>query len=170
MNDWVVVEAQQQQAVSDEAVKGTATAERHGEHETEDDATSADGVLQAVASPGRHSRGKSEAVGEAAPLSHAPASGSEAGRTEGEAMYDLWGVVNHFGGLNGGHYTACARNERDEKWYDFSDDHVTTVRSENDLVTAAAYVLFYIRREPKVSGVGHEGEATVSSCSSSVRA
>lgn len=64
----------------------------------------------------------------------------------GEAVYDLWGVVNHHGMLNGGHYTALVLNERDSRWYDFSDDHVMTVGREEDLVTADAYVLFYRRR------------------------
>jgi ubiquitin C-terminal hydrolase len=38
----------------------------------------------------------------------------------GERMiYDLFGVVNHYGGLGGGHYTACAQNF-DENWYSFN--------------------------------------------------
>lgn len=27
-------------------------------------------------------------------------------------MYDLYGVVNHFGTMGGGHYTATVKNER----------------------------------------------------------
>jgi len=30
---------------------------------------------------------------------------------EEPVLYDLYAVTNHFGGLNGGHYTACAFNE-----------------------------------------------------------
>lgn len=26
-------------------------------------------------------------------------------------IYDLYAVSNHFGGLGGGHYTACAKNK-----------------------------------------------------------
>lgn len=25
-------------------------------------------------------------------------------------LYDLYGVSNHYGSLNGGHYTACVKN------------------------------------------------------------
>ncbi|CAM9603603.1 unnamed protein product [Choristocarpus tenellus] len=63
-----------------------------------------------------------------------------------EAMYDLFGVVNHYGGLGAGHYSACALNENDGQWYNFSDATVSKVVSEGDLVTPAAYVLFYQRR------------------------
>ena len=62
------------------------------------------------------------------------------------AVYDLWGVVNHYGGLGGGHYTANALNMSDNRWYEFSDDRVSVVDNEADLVTSAAYVLFYSRR------------------------
>lgn len=62
------------------------------------------------------------------------------------AVYDLWGVVNHYGGLGGGHYTASALNMIDNRWYEFSDDRVSMVENEPDLVTSAAYVLFYSRR------------------------
>lgn len=30
-------------------------------------------------------------------------------------------VSNHFGGLGGGHYTACAKNVTTKKWYNFND-------------------------------------------------
>eukprot|EP00903_Cladosiphon_okamuranus_P012270 g11508.t1 len=63
------------------------------------------------------------------------------------AVYDLWGVVNHYGGLGGGHYTAYALNVIDKRWYEFSDDRVSVVDNEADLVTSAAYVLFYSRRK-----------------------
>lgn len=75
---------------------------------------------------------------------------------DGGPVYDLWGVVNHYGGLNGGHYTSFALNKHDNRWYDFSDDRVSAVESESDLVTSAAYVLFYQRRE---GGSGEGGRA-----------
>lgn len=62
------------------------------------------------------------------------------------AVYDLWGVVNHYGGLGGGHYTANALNMIDNRWREYSDDRVSVVENEADLVTSAAYVLFYSRR------------------------
>eukprot|EP01041_Mallomonas_annulata_P002523 gene2523-4905_t len=62
------------------------------------------------------------------------------------ALYDLYGVSEHSGGLGGGHYTAVCKNFVDEKWYSFNDSHVSEVNPE-EAVTPRAYVLFYQRRE-----------------------
>nr|XP_054406772.1 ubiquitin carboxyl-terminal hydrolase 19 isoform X32 [Pongo abelii] len=70
--------------------------------------------------------------------------------------YDLYAVINHYGGMIGGHYTACARlpNDRssqrsDVGWRLFDDSTVTTV-DESQVVTRYAYVLFYRRRNSPV--------------------
>jgi len=63
----------------------------------------------------------------------------------GGQIYDLYAVSNHFGSLNGGHYTAFAKNPYYGKWFNFDDTHVEKVH-ENDAITKAAYVLFYKRR------------------------
>lgn len=60
-------------------------------------------------------------------------------------IYDLYGVDNHYGGMGGGHYTACAQNWMDEKWYNFDDSHVSEV-DESNAKSRAAYLLFYKRR------------------------
>jgi ubiquitin carboxyl-terminal hydrolase 4/11/15 len=60
--------------------------------------------------------------------------------------YDLYAVSNHYGGLGGGHYTATARNFVDGHWYDFDDASITRV-TDKDVVSPAAYVLFYKRRD-----------------------
>ena len=60
-------------------------------------------------------------------------------------LYDLYAVSNQFGSLEGGHYTAFAKNALYNKWYHFDDTDVTRV-SEADVVTKAAYVLFYRMR------------------------
>ncbi|KAI9711114.1 MAG: CSN-associated deubiquitinating enzyme Ubp12 [Chrysothrix sp. TS-e1954] len=60
-------------------------------------------------------------------------------------VYDLFAVDNHYGGLGGGHYTAYAKNFFDGKWYDYNDSVVSS-KSENGLVSNAAYLLFYRRR------------------------
>lgn len=39
-----------------------------------------------------------------------------------EYIYDLFAVDNHFGGLGGGHYTACAKNFFDGQWYDYNGE------------------------------------------------
>lgn len=73
-----------------------------------------------------------------------------------DMIYDLYGVVNHFGGLNAGHYTANCFNEVYQKWYNFNDSQVSeTYRGigkpsmsdlKPDIVRSSAYVLFYKRR------------------------
>lgn len=59
--------------------------------------------------------------------------------------YDLFAISNHYGSLNGGHYTAYAKNIND-KWYDFNDSSVSSQSSVN-LVSGASYLLFYRRRD-----------------------
>jgi hypothetical protein len=61
-------------------------------------------------------------------------------------IYDLYAVSNHFGGMGGGHYTAFAKNFNSGKWYDLNDSSASEV-SASDVRTAAAYVLFYRKRD-----------------------
>uniref|UniRef100_A0A3Q3F3R1 Ubiquitin carboxyl-terminal hydrolase n=1 Tax=Labrus bergylta TaxID=56723 RepID=A0A3Q3F3R1_9LABR len=60
--------------------------------------------------------------------------------------YDLIAVSNHYGGMGGGHYTAYGKNKVDGKWYYFDDSSVSSA-TEDQIVTKAAYVLFYQRRD-----------------------
>lgn len=67
------------------------------------------------------------------------------------AMYDLFAVTNHFGRLGFGHYTAFARSWDEQRgmskeWALFDDSSVRGVPSDS-VVTPAAYVLFYRRRQ-----------------------
>ncbi|XP_013408956.1 ubiquitin carboxyl-terminal hydrolase 19 [Lingula anatina] len=72
---------------------------------------------------------------------------------EGEMpIYDLYGVVNHYGGILGGHYTAFTRlydpeNPRKNRldWRICDDSNVGYI-SEKHIVSPAAYLLFYRRR------------------------
>jgi hypothetical protein len=57
----------------------------------------------------------------------------------------LFGVSNHYGQLQGGHYTAYAKNDGD--WYKFNDDEVDDIENESSIVSNAAYNLFYARRD-----------------------
>ena len=57
-------------------------------------------------------------------------------------MYDLYGVVNHYGTMGGGHYTAYCKNFLNNRWYEFDDSRVSEIRSK-DAVSENAYVLFY---------------------------
>jgi len=56
------------------------------------------------------------------------------------AIYDLFGVVMHYGMLQGGHYTATCFNPIKNKWLDFDDSDVTEA---GNIVDKAGYVLFY---------------------------
>jgi len=60
-------------------------------------------------------------------------------------VYDLTGLVNHYGKMEGGHYIAVAKNFVKERWIKFDDGSVSYA-SENDIVNRFAYVLFYKRR------------------------
>merc|ERR1719197_1069691 len=67
-----------------------------------------------------------------------------------EPIYDLFAVDNHYGALGGGHYTAYARNINLRKWFKFDDSSVTEVSDPQQVVTPAAYILFYRRRDATV--------------------
>uniref|UniRef100_A0A8C7ZL18 Ubiquitin carboxyl-terminal hydrolase n=1 Tax=Oryzias sinensis TaxID=183150 RepID=A0A8C7ZL18_9TELE len=71
----------------------------------------------------------------------------------GPCRYDLIAVSNHYGGMGGGHYTAYAKNKDDGKWYNFDDSSVSPA-SEDQIVSKAAYVLFY-QRQDTVKGTGY---------------
>ena len=60
--------------------------------------------------------------------------------------YRLCAVSAHVGSLASGHYTTLARNQSTERWYRFNDDEVHEVNA-NDVVTANAYILVYLRSE-----------------------
>ncbi|XP_037334973.1 ubiquitin carboxyl-terminal hydrolase 11 isoform X1 [Pungitius pungitius] len=65
---------------------------------------------------------------------------------EPPSCYDLIAVSNHYGGLRDGHYTSYAQNKDNGQWYYFDDSKVTFAR-EDQIVTNAAYVLFYHRQD-----------------------
>jgi ubiquitin carboxyl-terminal hydrolase 4/11/15 len=76
-------------------------------------------------------------------------------------IYDLYAVTNHFGSLNGGHYTANGRNP-DGNWYNFNDSKVSEC-GEKNLCASSAYLLFYRRREdpsPESKATGEETKAS----------
>lgn len=58
--------------------------------------------------------------------------------------YNLYAVINHYGHLDGGHYTAYCKLE-DNKWYSFDDSNVTEMK-ESDVCATSAYMLFYTLR------------------------
>ena len=61
-------------------------------------------------------------------------------------QYDLYGVVNHFGTMGGGHYTATVKNQRTQEWLYYDDSSVKPY-AECDVVSRSAYILFYRRKD-----------------------
>ncbi|VDK23382.1 unnamed protein product [Taenia asiatica] len=61
-----------------------------------------------------------------------------------DCIYDLYGVINHHGSVQSGHYTAFCFDSADHQWRNFDDSRVTEL-SEAEIRTRAAYVLFYKR-------------------------
>ncbi|XP_026288605.1 ubiquitin carboxyl-terminal hydrolase 8 [Frankliniella occidentalis] len=55
-------------------------------------------------------------------------------------IYNLCGVSNHYGTLEGGHYTAYCKNGG--KWYKYDDQDVSEI-SRSSVKTQNAYILFY---------------------------
>ncbi|XP_026462053.1 ubiquitin carboxyl-terminal hydrolase 20-like [Ctenocephalides felis] len=60
--------------------------------------------------------------------------------------YDLSAVICHHGTAGGGHYTSMAKHSASGVWFEFDDQFVTQVSSEN-VARCEAYVLFY-RKSP----------------------
>ena len=73
--------------------------------------------------------------------------GDAAAAPNSKLLYNLFAVVNHYGNLGFGHYTAYAKNFKNEKWHYFDDSKVTEESSGNNVCTPAAYVLFYKRKD-----------------------
>uniref|UniRef100_A0A667XDC3 ubiquitinyl hydrolase 1 n=1 Tax=Myripristis murdjan TaxID=586833 RepID=A0A667XDC3_9TELE len=71
-------------------------------------------------------------------------------------IYDLYAVINHYGGMIGGHYTAYTRlpsdknSQRSDVGWRLFDDSTVTMVEESQVVTRYAYVLFYRRRNSPV--------------------
>ncbi|XP_060805897.1 ubiquitin carboxyl-terminal hydrolase 8-like isoform X2 [Amyelois transitella] len=63
-------------------------------------------------------------------------------------VYNLYAVSNHYGSMEGGHYTAYCKNmaycksNAYGKWFKF-DDHVVTEIASSEVKSSAAYILFY---------------------------
>jgi len=65
------------------------------------------------------------------------------GYHKNRSKYKLYAVGNHYGGVNGGHYTAYCKNP-DGNWYDFNDSSVNQI-NPSSVVSSSAYCLFYQR-------------------------
>lgn len=55
--------------------------------------------------------------------------------------YDLYATVNHFGGKNGGHYTANVKHPNGN-WYNMNDSRCSKINS-NNIVNNSVYIAFF---------------------------
>lgn len=127
--------------------------------------------------------------------------------SDGPQRYDLYGIVNHYGALMGGHYTAYVRHAVTGEWQCFDDARVTPVCesfwgavrvepaalalsrwptsfssstsplprpgakiSEDNLVTKAAYILFYRAREENHAADSQEPDQDINNDNSPTQA
>ena len=60
------------------------------------------------------------------------------GPEKNNAIYDLYGIIEHFGTMSSGHYTAICKNNN--KWISYND---SMIEINNDPISKNAYVLFY---------------------------
>lgn len=60
--------------------------------------------------------------------------------------YQLYGVINHYGTQESGHYTAFCKLEED-KWFEFNDSFASSINKDK-IVSNDAYILFYKKIEP----------------------
>ncbi|XP_032355243.1 ubiquitin carboxyl-terminal hydrolase 12 [Etheostoma spectabile] len=66
--------------------------------------------------------------------------------------YELYAVVDHFGDLRSGHYTATIKSREDGRWYNFNDATVTLLDNQpfqlHDFEkSSSAYLLFYRKKK-----------------------
>ncbi|GAB2280869.1 ubiquitin-specific protease [Dionaea muscipula] len=75
-------------------------------------------------------------------------------------LYELYALINHYGGMGSGHYTAYIKLLEENRWYNFDDSHISHI-NEEEVKSAAAYVLFYrrVRRESASPSNGAESSA-----------
>jgi len=66
------------------------------------------------------------------------------GYNPSQYMYDLYGVCNHGGGVQGGHYTSFVKNAKNE-WIHYNDTSVDII-NETSIITSKAYCLFYRKK------------------------
>ncbi|XP_055902298.1 ubiquitin carboxyl-terminal hydrolase 8 [Eupeodes corollae] len=63
-------------------------------------------------------------------------------RSMSPKTYELYGVSNHYGSMESGHYTAFCKSGVFGKWFKF-DDQVVSPIDTTDVVSSAGYILFY---------------------------
>ena len=60
-------------------------------------------------------------------------------------IYRLYGVVNHIGNIDSGHYYSFCRNNirknASNDWFVYNDENISKL--QGDLITPRVYMLFY---------------------------
>ena len=71
----------------------------------------------------------------------------------GDTHYELASIVQHMGGVSGGHYVTHACHRANGQWYTFDDSNVSSITAD-EAQRREAYLLFYVRsRSPTFSRV-----------------
>ena len=60
-------------------------------------------------------------------------------------IYDLYGVCNHSGSNEGGHYSAFIKHQSNNTWYHFNDTSVSKINPDK-VISNKAYCLFYNKK------------------------
>ena len=79
------------------------------------------------------------------PLSGLDLSKYVSGYNPNQYIYDLYGVCNHEGGPQGGHYTSYVLNSVKE-WIHFNDTSIDIIKDINVINSPKAYCLFYRKK------------------------
>ncbi|KXN74398.1 cysteine proteinase [Conidiobolus coronatus NRRL 28638] len=66
--------------------------------------------------------------------------------------FSLIGVINHFGDLSGGHYTATCKNSFDGQWRNFNDTYVN-IADIKDIISSETYMLIYQRSSSTIDDI-----------------
>ncbi|KAL6978143.1 ubiquitin-specific protease [Sarracenia purpurea var. burkii] len=77
----------------------------------------------------------------------------------GRQLYELYALTNHYGGMGSGHYIAHIKLLDENRWYNFDDSHISTI-NEDDVKSAAAYVLFYRRVKTDNASVSNGAQSS----------
>mgnify|MGYP002624441291 FL=1 len=80
------------------------------------------------------------------------------GPDKSNSKYNLYGVIQHFGSLNGGHYTALCKNQ--DNWVDYNDSTIEFAK-DNNPISQNAYILFYKSKDlDNISDTNNEENET----------
>jgi ubiquitin carboxyl-terminal hydrolase 8 len=81
------------------------------------------------------------------PINHLNLANYIEGYNQHSYLYELYGICNHIGNVNGGHYTAFVK-DINGKWMHYNDSYVVPIPEEElqNMITPMAYCLFYRKK------------------------